>query len=404
MSNVSCCRSCGSGELSRILNIGETPLANALLAESDLNKEEKKYPLVLLWCPACTLLQISENVPGDILFSHYVYQSSFSDAFLSHCKTLSSQITREQKLNDASLVIDIASNDGYLLQFYKEQNIPVLGIEPATNIAAIATKKGIETKNVFFTEAVAKTLPKADVVHAHNVLPHVGNQRDFVRGIKQLLKPDGVAVIEFAYAVDTIEHVEFDQIYHEHMCYFSLTAFDALVKAADLSVVRVEKVVVHGGSLRVFLKHTSAPIDASVTMMLKQEEEWGVGSIDTYQSFATKTHALRTSLVDLLQKLKLKGKRIAAYGASAKGCTLMHFCGIGKDVIDYVVDRSTTKQGLYTPGTHLKIEPVEKLVEDRPDYVLLLTWNFAEEILKQQKEYREQGGAFIVPVPSPKIV
>ena len=409
MPGISCCRSCGAQILEPVLDLGSMPLANALRTEEQLREPEATYPLALVWCPRCTLLQISENVPAEKLFTHYFYRSSFSDAFLRHCQALAARLIDERTLMEDSLVIDIASNDGYLLQYYQEKRIPVLGIEPASNIASIAEGKGISTRNVFFTQAEAEKLFKeghqADVIHAHNVLPHVADQRDFAAGIASLLKPRGVAVVEFAYAIDTINHTEFDQIYHEHMCYFSLTAFQYLCEQCGLTVQRVERLPIHGGSLRVLLTHAeqSAP-DATVAALLGEEKDWGVATHAPYHAFAKRTVALRKDLMTLLRDLKAQGKRIAAYGASAKGSTLMNFCGVTADLLDYVVDRSSMKQGLFTPGTHLCIEPVEKLLDDRPDYVLLLTWNFAEEILEQQKTYREQGGRFIVPIPEITVI
>ncbi len=409
MSAISSCRSCQSAELVSVLDLGSTPLANALLKADQLNEPEERYPLHLLWCPQCTLLQISENVPAEKLFAHYFYRSSFSDAFLAHCKQLADRLIGERRLTDQSLVIDIASNDGYLLKFYQQQGIPVLGIEPATNIAEIATQEGVPTRNIFFTTTEAKKLAdegmQADVIHAHNVMPHVADQRDFAAGIATLLKPEGIAVIEFAYAIDTIDHTEFDQIYHEHMCYFSLTAFVSLCRQFGLAVVRAERIAVHGGSLRVFLQHTPvAQPDETVAALLDAEKSWGVGTGEPYRVFAERVEDLKNTLMTLLQNLKAEGKRIAVYGASAKGSTLMNYFGIDASLVEYIVDRSTVKQGFYAPGTHLKIEPVEKLLEDQPDYVLLLTWNFVDEILMQQQEYRNRGGKFIVPVPEVKVM
>ena len=409
MPAISCCRSCRAPILEPILDLGTQPLANALRSKAKRAESEARYPLKLVWCPHCTLLQITENVPAEKLFVHYFYCSSFSETFLRHCEHLARRLMEERKLDAKSLVIDIASNDGYLLQFYQKKNIPVLGIEPAKNIACIAQEKGIPTCNTFFTQAEAKKVckehRKADVIHALNVLPHVADQRDFVRGIATLLKPEGVAVIEFAYAIDTVDHTEFDQIYHEHRCYFSLTAFQKLCTQCELAVMRVERLPMHGGSLRVFLAHRDcAKPDATVAALLTEEKQWGVDTPTPYREFAARAAALKTDLMKLLKDLKAQGKRIVVYGASAKGSTLMNYCSIDSALVEYIVDRSTMKHGYYAPGTHLKIEPVEKLLDDQPDYVLLLTWNFAEEILEQQKAYRERGGQFIIPVPEVGVI
>jgi SAM-dependent methyltransferase len=407
MSSIDGCRSCAGKDLETVLDLGITPLANALLDEPEPSADEPSYPLKLVRCPACALLQLTENVPGDVLFRRYNYRTSFSDTFLRHCETLARRMVGERGLGADSLVVDIASNDGYLLQYYKAAGVGILGVEPAENIAAVAVGKGVETRDAFFTEAEAKAIAaergQADVIHAHNVMPHVEDQRDFAAGIAALLKPTGVCIVEFAYAVDTIDHTEFDQIYHEHKCYFSLTSFQGLCAQFGLDVVRVERLSIHGGSLRVFLAKTRTPVDSTVPELLKQEEAWGVNTPVPYALFADRTEQRKRDLLKLLRDLKAEGKRIAVYGASAKGSTLMGYCGITKDLVDYIVDRSTLKIGKFTPGTRLKIEPVEHLLVDKPDYVLLLTWNFADEILEQQRAYRDAGGKFIIPVPEIRI-
>jgi SAM-dependent methyltransferase len=308
------------------------------------------------------------------------------------------------------LVVEAASNDGYLLRNYQQAGVPVLGIEPAFNIAHVARERhGIATRCDFFSENLARQLRTdgccADVFHAHNVLAHVADLNGFVQGIRQVLKDDGVAIIEVPYVKDLVDHVEFDTIYHEHLCYFSLTALVALFKRHDLVVQDVERLGIHGGSVRLHVVPAGTGNTATerVHGLLQAEWDWGVYRADYYQSFSERVRLLKGSLCGFLSELKSNGKRLAAYGASAKGSTLLNYFGIGRDLLDFVVDRSTVKQGRYTPGTHLPIHAPEELLETMPDYVLLLTWNFADEILQQQAEYRRRGGNFICPVPEVKV-
>lgn len=392
------CRSCGADHLAAILSLGETPLANRLLTTA--NEPEPRHPLNLVFCEECALVQITETVPPEELFRDYVYFSSVSDTVVENARENVTAVLESHPLGGEDLVIEIASNDGYLLQHYRERGIPVLGIEPATNIADVARARGIETVNEFFGVELARRLPKATVVHASNVLAHVADLNGFVAGIAEVLRQDGFAVIEVPYLRDMVDQCEFDTIYHEHLCYFSATALQPLFARHGLAIVRVEPIPIHGGTLRIRVALT----EPRPLWILDEEMQWGVSRIETYRAFADRVESLRRDLVALLRDLKQRGARLAAYGASAKGATLLNFMGIGSDLLDYVVDRSPHKQGHLTPGAHLPIVSPEVLREDRPDYLLLLTWNHAAEILRQQSDYRQRGGRFIIPVPSPEIV
>ncbi len=404
------CRSCMRPGLQSILDLGVTPLANALLPPGEQGAEPR-VPLHLVFCPSCSLLQIDTTVRPDVLFRNYLYRSSFSDAFLRHAEVLCARVIAERRLGPGTLVVEVASNDGYLLKNYKRAGIPVLGIEPATNIARIAVEEhGIPTVNEFFGSELAIRLRgegrRAQVIHANNVLAHVADLNGFIKGFRTLLADDGVVISESPYALDFIDKSEFDTIYHEHLCYYSLTALDHLFRRHGLAITDAERIAVHGGSLRII----AAPIrpglvpKPSVAALLAEEAAWGVAGGAAYSAFAGRVARIRLDLVALLDELHANGKRIAAYGAAAKGATLLNYAGLRPGIIDFVADRSPLKHGKLMPGVRLPILPAEEIARRQPDYLLILAWNFADEIIKQQAAYRRAGGAFIVPIPDVRIV
>ncbi len=400
------CRSCQSKRLSPVLSLGKTPLANALVPPDRLGQAEAVYPLDLVFCGDCSLVQITVTVSPEELFRNYVYLSSYSDTMLAHAQRLAADIVRDRRLSEQSLVVEIASNDGYLLKNYVQAGIPVLGIEPALNIAELAVKQGIPTITDFFGPEVAGRLSaegkQADVIHAHNVMAHVADLNGVVAGMARLVKLDGIVVVEAPYVRDMIEKTEFDTIYHEHLCYFSASSLVPLFARHGLTVIGLERVPVHGGSLRITAAKTPTP-GPSVQRMLDEEAELGLDKLAYYTGFGARVRHLREELVGTLRRLRSEGG-IAAYGATAKGCTLLSYAGIGRETVEFVVDRNPLKQGLFTPGSHLPIVPPERLVQSMPPYVLLLAWNLADEVMRQQSEYRSSGGRFIIPVPEVQVV
>lgn len=403
------CRSCGYAGLEMVLSLGNTPLANALLRGDQLQLPEPLFPLELGFCPECSLVQILEAVPPERMFSTYPYFSSVSDTVVRNAESVTSRLLTTRQLDANKLVVEVASNDGYLLQFYKRRDIPVLGIEPASNIARVAeNERGIPTICEFFGAELAQRLRRqgrrAEVIHANNVLAHVPDLNGFVEGLRILLDDGGVAVIEVPYVKELISHCEFDTIYHEHLCYFSLTALDHLFKRHDFTLQDVERLPIHGGSLRLFaVPRQSGEQNDRVESLLAEEREQGMDRLSFYRSFAQRVEQLKTDLREQLGQLVKSGKKVAAYGAAAKGSTLLNYCEIGRETLEFVVDRSPYKQGLYMPGVRLPIYAPEKLMKEFPDFVLLLTWNMAEEIMEQQAEYRRRGGRFIIPVPEPRV-
>ncbi|MFT7076711.1 MAG: SAM-dependent methyltransferase [Planctomycetota bacterium] len=402
------CRSCGSTDLHTFLDLGAMPLSDGLKDAREIDTDDERFPLEVAFCSACTLVQIRHTVAPEVLFADdYPYYSSFSDALIAHSKKNVDSRIDELRLGPGDLAVELASNDGYLLQHYVARGVKVQGIDPAKGPVEAARKKGIPTHHEFFTEAFAEQLAsegvRADVIHGNNVLAHVADTNGFVRGLKVLLAPDGVAVIEVPYLRDLIEHTEFDTIYHEHLCYFSAHALVELFKRSGLYLNRVERLSIHGGSLRLFVGHDDDP-ETSITRLLAEENALGMTGLDYYRSFTGQVEAVRDGLREIILRLKRQGMRIAGYGAAAKGAIMLEYAGLGTDELAWVADRNVHKQGRHMPGNHLLIVSPDRILEERPDYLLILPWNFKDEIMSQQSEFAAGGGQFIVPVPTPEIL
>jgi 2-polyprenyl-3-methyl-5-hydroxy-6-metoxy-1,4-benzoquinol methylase len=404
------CRSCGERLSHVFADLGSSPLANAYLTEAQLEQPEPFYPLRAYVCHGCFLVQLPQVVTPEEMFSEYAYFSSYSESWLRHARAYAEQMIERFGLDSGSRVVEIASNDGYLLQYFKERGIPVLGVEPAANVAAAAEQAGIPTVVEFFGVDTANELGRsgqeADLLVGNNVLAHVPDLAGFVEGFKLLLKPKGVATLEFPHLLSLMENVEFDTIYHEHVSYFSLLAVERTFARAGLAIFDVEELPTHGGSLRVFLQHVedgSKRTSHRVEQLRERERRAGLERLMTYEAFEERVCQVKRDLLDFLIGAKREGKSIVGYGAAAKGNTLLNYCGIRGDLIDYVVDRSPHKQGLFQPGTRLPILAPEEVEETRPDYLLLLAWNLREEIMEQMSHVRAFGCRFVVPIPNTTV-
>jgi SAM-dependent methyltransferase len=403
------CRACGASGLVVVMSLGDQPLSNAFVSAEDLGGPEPRHPLDLAVCPGCGLAQITTVVDPVELFASYAYLSSYSTTMVAHAEELVGRMIRERGLGPRSLATEIASNDGYLLQHYLAAGVPVLGIDPARNVVDVALARGVDTRCAFFDAELAEELRgsglRASVLHANNVLAHVADLNSVVKGIARLLEDDGVAVIETPYVRDLVERGEFDTIYHEHLYYYSLTSFGRLLERNDLKVVDVARIPIHGGSLRVFAARTDANelVKPSVGALLAEDDR-GVTTAAYFEGLADRMSSLRAELVGLLHRLKEQRHRIAAYGAAAKGTILLNTCGIGVETLDFVADRNPLKQGRFMPGVHVPIVGPERILQEMPDEVLVLAWNFADEIVAQLGEYRARGGRFVVPLPELRVV
>jgi 2-polyprenyl-3-methyl-5-hydroxy-6-metoxy-1,4-benzoquinol methylase len=402
------CRSCGDALRHTFLDLGMSPLANSYLKPVQRTQMEPFYPLRVHVCARCFLVQLEEYESPDKIFSDYAYFSSYSDSWLRHAEGYADRVVKRFGLNHESQVVEIASNDGYLLQYFVARGVPVLGIEPAANVARAAVEKGIPTVVKFFGEEYARQLVaernQADLIIGNNVLAHVPRLNDFVSGLRILLKPRGVITLEFPHLMRLMAENQFDTIYHEHFSYFSLLAVEKVFAAHRLTLFDVEELVTHGGSLRIYVCHEGKqPRSPHVADLRAQEESFGLARLDHYAAFAEQVKETKRKLLEFLIAAKCEGKSIAGYGAAAKGNTLLNYCGIRTDFLDYTVDRSPHKQGLFLPGTHIPIYHPDRIRETKPDYLLLLPWNLREEIMEQMSHIREWGGLFLVPIPEVKV-
>lgn len=403
------CRICHSEQLYPFLSLGTMPIPNGFVLEENLKNEESHYPLGVCVCKKCWLVQLTHVIPPEIMFKNYLYIPSTSKTMLQHFKTLAQDTIQRFSLKPSDLVIDIGSNDGTLLGYFKEQEIKVLGIDPASNLALVSRLKGIDTIDDFFTQKLSKDIVhekgSAKIITATNVVAHIDDLDDLLEGVKTLLHHDGIFICEFPYLLDLLSKNEFDTIYHEHLSYFSISPFMQLVKNHGMMIADVKRNAIHGGSIIVYIVNKGSKFtqEKSVREFLTEEKLKKLDTIIPYKDFGRRVKVIRRDLVNYLKRLKKQGKRIVGYGASAKGNVLLNYCHIGPELLDYIVDSISYKQGRFTPGTHIPIYPESRLDKDTPDFALLLAWNFADEILQKQIKYRERGGQFIITIPYLRI-
>lgn len=405
------CRFCGNPLNQSFVDLGMSPLSNSFLQPERLQVPESFYPLHAYVCNACFLVQLEEFEAPEQIFGDYAYFSSYSESWLKHARDYTELMISRIAFNRQTQVVEIASNDGYLLQYFKALGIPVLGIEPASNVAQIARAKGIPTLVAFFGAQLAKELAaqgkQADLLIGNNVLAHVPDLHDFVAGMKILLKPHGVITMEFPYLLRLIQENQFDTIYHEHFSYFSFTTVETVFAAYGLTLFDVEEIPTHGGSLRIYARHAKdaeKPVSWRVSELLAREDSAGLKKMQTYLNFAEQVNETKRKILEFFIQVKREGKTIVGYGAPAKGNTLLNYCGIRTDFLDYTVDLSPHKQGLYLPGTHIPVISPDKIRETKPDYLFILPWNLKEEIIKQMAYIREWGGKFVVPIPKVTVI
>ncbi len=404
------CRICAASLKHTFVDLGNSPLCESFLQEAQLDQMEPFYPLKVLVCERCFLVQLKEYVRPEHIFVEYAYFSSFSTSWVAHAKAYCLQLTERLRLGPDNLVVELASNDGYLLQHFLPLGIPVLGIEPAANVAAVAQQKGIETIVDFFGVRLARKMlangKRADLIAGNNVLAQVPDINDFVAGAKLLLAPAGLITLEFPHVARLIEHAQFDTIYHEHFSYFSLTTIETLATRHGLAIVDVEELATHGGSLRVYLAHAGGPhpVRATVAALMAFETERGLRDVSGYNGFGLEVARVKRDLVAYLIDCRRRGLRVCGYGAPGKGNTLLNYCGIGPDLLEFTVDRNPYKHGRYTPGRHIPIRPVEAIQAFKPDVILILPWNLRREIVQQMRYVGDWGGTFVVPIPKLEVI